>query len=661
MALYLKWSDYSVGSAKRIVANMFSYLSPRWYPVNILGTPIYKMLFMSADQLSSASTEISDTYGDLDLDNVRTVPVGSSYTAKIYDNFGILLQTSKQNTQNYETFSSGSGLQDYRTNLKLLNEASIVASTQTGIDLVGQSYSGVAPYTIDRQKLGYDGWCLFVQTGSVVAIGNGFIISDKTLRRIGRVLPTDIPFSVGDKFKISYTKLGHNTKIYSRKQFYNSLDIEIFSTSADASFKASIEKNITRNFRADVASRFFYNTNYILSDASGSTYNSDYFEQKNAYLTNKIETTSGIEDNKNDITSSVINTSGLAFQTGSVLMDWTCLIKNGAYFDRYLRSYPISTIPNSVYYQQVSSDPISWMEEPETCGAHWIMLSSSSIWDVSGNKNNLQKSLSSNNPTFEIGRSFNRFALSMNLAKHGASSTMLYEGNTSQSVDSFNGLTAEFWINGMDKKAAAGTTSKVILKREAISSSNDSLTTNGYLITIDPIAGFFSYSAKEGATTVTASASISDYILEEARRYHNFSLTLNNNIVKFFIDGAYASSGSIGVNPHNILPSPTNLYIENSNTKDYNISTDEIMISSGSLTPDEIKNRFFQYAPRYLYPIEISSGSVDNYYQSKVSVYASGSGEFQYYDFAVKATNQRVFRKKDNSFYRLYKLPLEKI
>ena len=106
MALYLKWSDYLAGSAKRIVSNMFSYLSRRWYPVNILGTSIYRMLYMTADQLSSASTEISSTYKDLDLDEVRTTPITSSSDSKIYENFGVLAETSKQNTQNYDSFNN---------------------------------------------------------------------------------------------------------------------------------------------------------------------------------------------------------------------------------------------------------------------------------------------------------------------------------------------------------------------------------------------------------------------------------------------------------------------------------------------------------------------------------------------------------------------------
>ncbi|MFA5723983.1 MAG: LamG-like jellyroll fold domain-containing protein, partial [Candidatus Pacearchaeota archaeon] len=293
------------------------------------------------------------------------------------------------------------------------------------------------------------------------------------------------------------------------------------------------------------------------------------------------------------------------------------------------------------------------------CGAHWVMLSSSSLWDISGNMNNLQKSSSSNNPIFEIGRSSDRLALSMNLVDHGVNSSLIYTGNTTNDIDSYAGLTAEFLINGVDKTFADGT-GLIILKRETTSAAGTSLVGDGYLISIDSDEETFSYTAKSGSTTSVASASISTYLLEEPRRYHYFTVTCKNNKAKFFVDGEYISSGSITVNPQNISNSPTELYISNNNSSSYNIAIDEIMISPWASTPDSIKERFIQYAPRYIEPIIIASGSVDNYYQSKVSVFASGSGDFQYYGFALKAIEPRVFRSKDLSYYNLYKLPLEK-
>ena len=851
--LYLKWSDYPAGSVKRIISNMFSYLSPRWYPKNILGTSMYKMLYMSADQLASASTEITATYNDQNLDLVRTIPV-SSNNAKIYDNFGVLLQTSKQTSQNYETFNNNSGMQDYRTNLKLLNEASTNATTQLGTDLVGQSYTGAAPYVIDRQRLGYDGWGLFVHTGSVVAVGNGFIVSDTYIPRIGMIIPTPtgttgkiltinntLPagmgdlnylvgdkayittgngnaviridamtgggtvasaslvsggtggykvgtgnttkkitgrgnnklvieiktidaFVVGDKFKISYTKLGTNTKIYSKKQVYNGLDIEVFSpnptgeiltlnttlptggpdayyspgdlfkiitgngdatgsvvamtpggtvktvalvsggtggysigtnnatqvitgigngsliveitsiidpntaetythNASDPSFKASIEKNITRNIRADISPRFFYNTSFTLNTASGSAgYNPNYFGLNNTHVDNITDTTPLIDGHLNEISGSVIGTTSSIFHTSNVLMDWTCVAKNGAYYDRYLRSYASASIPSTVYYQKVSTKPVDWMSDTANCGAHWIMLSSSSIYDASNHSNTLNKYSTSSYPALELGRSPERTAYSMNLTNHGTGSTLLFTGNTTKDIDAYYGLTAEFWIKGIDKYFAKGT-GFIVLKREATSLTNTALSSDGYMITIKASGSTqtFSYSAKLTSTTTTASASIASYLLEEPSRYHYFAVTHKNNNVKFFVDGALISSGSVAIHPQNLSPAPTTFYMNNTNNYAYNVVVDEIMVSSGAITPDDIKSRFYSYAPRYNDPVVIPYYLMDNYYQSKISVFASGSGDFQYYDFAIKAVDPRYFRKKDKSFYNLYTLPLMKI
>ena len=104
MAIFLKWVDSSKGSQEQFLISMFSTLSPRYYPTNVLGSGLHDILGMYADELVDLYDETQQVFNDLSVETVRTATIGTRSTPKIYDNFGVLLKSARRFTQDYEIF-----------------------------------------------------------------------------------------------------------------------------------------------------------------------------------------------------------------------------------------------------------------------------------------------------------------------------------------------------------------------------------------------------------------------------------------------------------------------------------------------------------------------------------------------------------------------------
>ena len=264
MSTYLDWRSHPPRSAERILSNMFYTLSPRWYPVNIINSTTYDVLMMYADQLSSASIEAQSVLFDTFLNTVRTVPVGQSNTARIYDNFGYQLGVTKFSTQNYETYNTTYDTQAYRQELRFLIDAYFAPTTQQAVARVGQAFTGMAPIVLEP-AVNYDGWMLYSQSGSVVAQYDASIISDRHIPGFGTIIPCDLPFAAAETFIISYSKLGVNTVL--RDSYYQNSGALVYvyardSVSSNTSFQDTVESQIGNVLRADARPLYTYSSRY---------------------------------------------------------------------------------------------------------------------------------------------------------------------------------------------------------------------------------------------------------------------------------------------------------------------------------------------------------------------------------------------------------------
>ena len=266
MAVFLKWQNTSPRSDDRVLADLFYSLSPQWYPTNIIANDAtYHVLKMLGNELASASVEAGQVIADLSLATVRTSPVANQSTSKIYDNFGSLVGTDKFFDQDYETFTSVSAdMMSYRQELRLLFASYFAGSSYEGIQLAGRAFTGIAPLLINSTT-NYPGWVLKRYSGSVVAVGTNFVVLDQVIPRIGRIIetPSASVFSPGMRYVLSYTKLGTNTIVRSEESVYNGSNVFIYTNTTNDSFKATMEKAITKAFRADIIPRFFYSSHYV--------------------------------------------------------------------------------------------------------------------------------------------------------------------------------------------------------------------------------------------------------------------------------------------------------------------------------------------------------------------------------------------------------------
>jgi len=217
MSIYIKWQTTAPDSKERFITNLFSNLSSQWYPQNIIGSTLYDLLDMYASELSSGSSEITQTFNDLFIENVRDGVIQGHSTSKMYENFGILLGINKLPSQEFSQFNTGSILNSYRTSLKFLTLAYTETTTPDALTRIGQAINGISPVIIEPID-NYPGWILSNFSGSVIetsfnsAAKKFYVMVTPSFGRFGKVIPIkDALVATGSTISLSYSILGLNT------------------------------------------------------------------------------------------------------------------------------------------------------------------------------------------------------------------------------------------------------------------------------------------------------------------------------------------------------------------------------------------------------------------------------------------------------------------
>lgn len=650
MAVFLRWRDYAPGSKERFISDLFATLSPRWYPVNIIGSNLYDVFEMYAVEFASASVETAQTFDDLFIDTVRTTPIGLQSTSKMYDNFGALLGVNKLSTQSYDTFNTGSIVQSFRQQLRILSEAFFAGTSVEGAYRVGQAYTGVAPLVIEPVK-NYPGWTLTVITGSVEAVGPNYIVSETYVPHLGFLLPAaTASFVAGDEYILSYSKLGYNTIIHSGQHTYSGMDVFVYaSTSVSDSFRASFERSFERAIRADIRPRYTYTNNFVYyrpQIGTGSVEIDDYLTlSERGYLYNAAATPkAGAE-----FTGSVV-TLPSNFASYDWFYDWLVLSRNDAYYDFAIRSYPSASIPDTVDYISYNPEPIDLLVPPSvSISAHWVFNAQNTLWDITGNGSNLiRRQAVGATPIFTTARDESRVAL---LAESGA---MVYTGSVGAALNLVDSFTCEMWLKGIDKTAPSDLS--VIVKRQTSQDYTPNLTTNGYMFAVNVATGRTELSTRNTSIS-TVTGSISAYLLEEPERYHYFAYTFASGSAYLYVDDSVVASGSGLVTPAS-QTADTFVLVSASGS---GVAIDEIVLTDRFMTDREILQRYRDSKPR-LSRVGIPSGSVLRYHQPKITIYASGSNEVEFHQFSIRGLEDQglhIFSPESTNLYRLPLFELE--
>jgi hypothetical protein len=690
MAIFLNWRTTDIGSRDRITTDLFSYLSSRWYPINIIRSSLYNVLDTYALELSSASVEISQVYDDLFIKSVRTSPVGTNSTSKIYDNFGALLGVGKLYQQDYERYSNVYSLQSYRQQLRILGEAFFSGMSVDGINKVGQAYTGVAPVVIQPLRY-YDGWTLSTYTGSVVSIGNGLIGIDQDIPRIGHYIPTGSVsrFVIGDKYGVSNSVLGVNTVVRDIQHYYAGVVVYIYAASAsisNSSFRDSIEYSVERILKASQKPLYFYSDQFAIyrpstGSIADSVVNGIFSLSSEGYLYNSSSTS--LSGSVFEGTPIILNQYGALQGTTSwnglfswdsnawdLYYDWLVLTRNDAQYTMSVRTYPLYTIPSTVYYQDFNSNPISRLfhSADTSTVAHWIFEDKSKFWSIGKSPVNLT--------VFGSGNILPAFGRSEDWVGSEITSIPFVAYATGSSYLKFSSsFYFEMWVKGVDTSNVvnyvSGSIRSLFLKRqqnaETLPSGSFSLNGDGYLFGLNFESQMLNMMYTAGATVQTFSASISSYMSEIPSRYHYFAGTYLSGSVYMYIDdkiayynpsagtmNALSTSGNIYMVASGSFPSSSSVRGTGS------ITIDEFVASSGFLSPEAAKNHFLTTKPR-LTRSGVRKETIDVYQQPRVTVYASGSNEFEFHQFSTRWAKAGQTAFFDRKLADIYRLPLYKV
>jgi len=600
---------------------------------------------MYADQLSSASIELKQMYNDNFIEDVRITPITDQTTTKIYDNFGSVIGIDKLFNQDYDFYSTAFVMQSYRQQLRLLVEAYLSATGIEGLWRVGHAYTGVAPIVTNPVQA-YTGWALISITGSVAASGSGFTVSDQYVPHVGYVLPASVTtLDPGDTYLISYSKLGYNTTLYSGEDTFSGMDVIVYgSASVSSSFQSSIERSIEKVLKADQRARVTYSSNFA------------YYRPQSGTGSSGIDNVFSLSDTGYLYNSGQTAHSGSIF-TGSVVQlpagygdydwyyDWLVLSRNDANYTFSIRSYPSSSIPSTVYYLDYNRyHPVDYLGfESGSLGLHYVFNDDATLWDISGNQNNMIRVEGTGSlPTVSLARNEDRTGL------FASAGSMVYTGSLGTAMDMNGSISCEMWVKGVD---SSGTLNHVTFKRESSGDYGSSLTNDGYLFSVD-IQNANTKLSIRNTTTETVTASISDYLTEDPSRYHYFAYSYASGSVFLYVDDQLVnyetSSVALPSLPGNVF---TTLVVEGTG-----VVIDEIVVTDSVLMPQDALYRFETTKPRIIRR-GIPSGSVLEYHQPKLTVYASGSNEVEFHQFSVRGL-QDYYGVVFNENVDLWTLPL---
>jgi len=678
MAIFLRWSDSSKGSQEQLLISMFSTLSPRYYPTNVLGSGLYDILGMYADELVDLYDETQQIFDDLSVETVRSAIIGTRSTPKMYDNFGVLVKSARRFNQDFELFKSGSVVQSYRQQLRFLSFAFLEGTSVAGLETLGRSFTGMAP-SIEQHIKANPRWILTTFTGSILTVGEDFVVVNTHIPRIGNVLPVnDVSiFSPGDDFTMSFSHLGSNTKLSGEDLYYNSIvntyyvDLAGLGTSSAENLTSQIEFQTLRQIRSDQQLRALYSSDF------------EYYRPYLAYSESvSLEGSGvGVSGSIPDLTSDfAIHPDGFLYNvgrlhaTGSVHItpvidlepaqpideeietvfqeyrwsyDWMVNTREYGSYAVEVRQYSEEVIPDGIYYI-----PIVDVEDalppilPEISGsmrAHWFNVQSGSIFDAHG----LNPLEAASVPTYTniLSRDPRRYCF-----LYDSSITFEATAGGHPELDFSDSMYLEMWLLRLNASGFATAADALVVQRTQ--------GTDYYKVSIDSSGYNLEFEIKDSSGTGYASADISDYLDLGVSDYpHYFAVSYVSGSVFFYADGTQIGTASI-TTPSSIPSLP--LGTQSISTAIAEIGIDEILLSEGYLDENTAEENFLSTRPR-ITGTGIPSGSVERYHQAKFVFNGYNVRDIELHQFSIRGVHSGSIAKYLNPYYNYpYVLPLFK-
>jgi len=665
MATFLRWSSATTGTKEQFLVSMFSTLSPRYYPTNVIGSGLYDQLSMYAEELEDLYTENQQAFDDLAIETVRTTNILTRNLSKMYDNFGVLLKSSRRFEQSFDIFSSASVIQSYRQQLRFLTNAFVDGISVVGLESLGRSYSGIAPIIEEHIKAN-PRWILSAYSGSVLSVGENFIIADVFIPRIGNILPVDNVgiFSPGDNFVMSFTHLGSNTKLSGKDLFYNTVVNTYYIRASGVNSqsvidtKNSIEFQALRQIRADQRLRESYSEDF------------DYYRPYLAYSESVGGSGDGIgvAGTVSSLPSDLaIHPLGFLYNTerlhasGSMHVtpvidlgnqynqfrwhyDWLVNTRENGSYEVEIRQYETSSIPDALYYI-----PLAGVDDaippilPEVSGsmmAHWFNVQSQSVFDAKGVNNLVASSVPAYIP--KLSRDPRRYCFFYN-------SSITFESTEVHSeLDFTNSMYTEMWLLRATIPWTSLPSAFTIQREQG---------NRYYKIIVNTLNKTLDLVLNNDGQVGSASVSISDYLDLTTSFPQYFALSYVSGSVVFFANGENVGTGSIST-PSSIpeMPLATQSIIAGSST----LGIDEIILSNGYLDENTAKDNFLNTRPRYT-GVGIPSGSVERYHQAKFIFNGYNVRDVELHQFSIRGFYSGSIAKYLNPYYNYpYVLPLFK-
>jgi len=650
MTTFLNWKNYPARSKERIISDLFSYLSPRWYPVNTIGSNVYSVFEMYADQLSTASLESEQVFKDLFIQSIRTTPVGSNTTSKMYDNFGSIFEVNKLFEQDYEDYNFTYYLQSYRQQLRFLAEALFDSTTLRSIQYVGRSYNGIAP-VIKQSSTDVFGWKLQTITGSVISVGDNLLILEPPIPKVGNVYITPTGAVVGDSFIYTYSKLGYNTKLTGIKRYNSGIDCYIFASGfGTTSFRESIENSIYNVLKADIVPKFYYSDKFAIWRPVSAQFipSSNLFSYENGYFYNNspISSTSEIFYEllpndliygnitpmyKHSITSAVVELPE-DYENYVWYYDWATLMRNDAFCKVFIREYSSSIIPSTVYFKEYvpTKNTERLLSSIETSGSliprgHWMFTSLNRANDITGYNADLMSVSGSMSSEYILQRVETKLGWKVTSGSLNLTA-VTYEEHNLYNMD----FAWEGWIYGVDY-TFSGVNNYFTFKRQSSSSVGVTPSSNGYSFFIDGDSKVFGISVRNNGSIGSISGSISDYFIEDPYRPHYFSCLCVDNTIYLHVDNNLLTTGTLGIDTP-LIPNVSTGSLQIESTV-LDVGIDEIMLSSGNIIPGYLRTRFRESSPK-LYSRMLKTP--ERYHQIQIQVTADAAREFEFHQFSIR-------------------------
>ena len=658
MAIFLKWQNTLPDTTDRFIANLYANISQRWYPTNIIGNKIYDIFSTYAQEFSSGSSEITQTFNDLGIPFARTGVIDDQVTSKMYDNFGTLIGVPRSSLQSFNQFSSSSSLfNSYREELRFLYLASLEGTVPDALKRIGQAFTGMSPVIIEPIH-NYNGWILSTYTGTVEAImtssdlpNYGYVEVDSAFGRLGTILPvTHIGnITVGSQISLSYSVLGTNTILNSDTFEKSGVLLYYFISNTSGSYAPTIQNLIATQTNALLPA-------YIIPEIY---YSNDYaFWRPQPVPVDAFIAGSNVFANSADgwiYNAAPTTHTGAQYITPSVMIpqnsasfnwfyDWSVIAKNDSNYIVEVRQYNSSSIPQTIpwkIYDPTFPIPLLLPASGNSSFAHWtfaVTTPTSNVFDMSGN----DRLFTNNKVSTE---SFNMWVSRRGFIPILGGGTTGYNMSLSSLVMPTGSFSFEFYLYNLDS-----TTPNTALTFSKIGGSGG----NNVFIDVDAHNQVFQFSLAGGAGNITAS--IANIMQESGQppNYHYFAGTFLQGAIGgemlLYIDGVQVASvsytGSLtSESGPAFLSGGKELYI------------DEFSIWTGFLSNRDALARYNATKERLRF-LGMTSGSVFPFHQARFTTFASGSNEFELHQFSLcglQNTSASIF---DPRFADLYALPL---